>query len=426
MMKREETGMDRALLEKVNPIFQTAQMTLFFLAVSGDPDAAMLVRKMGLDRDRMQNSMHSTASPEQVLSDIIMMEIRYRTMGRLAEHSGCTLVDLPCGYTPRALSFAKKGLPYYGLDLPIVIREAAERLSSLIPPEKRSLVRFREADATNYISLEKALADIKGSICITTEGLLMYFSASETGVLCDNIRRILEKKGGCWYLADPESAILHILILRQLVGDRFMEIMTSAKQNIRDKSDVKIGESPLSVTNFADRESGIREAEAFLGQHGLKARRIPVAAYMPEIRSLSNVSPEQAAAIREGMKCCAYWKVTPAGSVPTVDLNTNAKEDFGIRADLHDGTLSFALTGRLDTITAPKLLALFTQIMAEHPAESVMADCRCLDYISSAGLRVFLIIHKGCAGGLALRNVNAAVMKILQQAGVDSVFRFVE
>lgn len=195
MLKWEKIRADRLFFEKVNSIFQTAQMTLFFLAASGDPDAETLVRSKGLDRDRMQNSMHSAASPEQVLSDIIIMEIRYRTMEQLALRSGCTLVDLPCGYTPRARSFANKRLAYYGLDLPVVIRETEDRLSTLLPPQKRPLVHFREVDATDYTSLENALSDVEGRICITTEGLLMYFSASEAGVLCDNIRRILEKTG---------------------------------------------------------------------------------------------------------------------------------------------------------------------------------------------------------------------------------------
>ena len=66
------------------------------------------------------------------------------------------LVDLPCGYTPRAIKFAKKGLSYYGLDLPAVIQEAAEKIPALIPPEQRKLVRFQAVDVDcgrlDYIS----------------------------------------------------------------------------------------------------------------------------------------------------------------------------------------------------------------------------------------------------------------------------------
>lgn len=192
-----DAAVDYALLEKVNPVFNTGKMTLFQLAATGDADAAALARQMGLTLEATQNSATTVASPEQVLGSMIVLETRYRTMARLAEESGHTLVDLPCGYTPRAIEFAKKGLPYYGLDLPAVIQEASEKITALIPPERRALARFRAVDATNYASLEKVLEDIDGPVCVNTEGLLMYFTDSEAGALCDNIRRILEKKGGC-------------------------------------------------------------------------------------------------------------------------------------------------------------------------------------------------------------------------------------
>ncbi|MBO5567768.1 MAG: hypothetical protein J6A79_02315 [Clostridia bacterium] len=145
-----DAAVDYALLEKVNPVFNTAKMTLFQLAAYGDTDAATLAERMGLTLDATQNSATTKASPEQVLGGTIMLEIRYRTMAHLAEESGYTLVDLPCGYTPRAIQFAKQGQPYYGLDLPAVIQEASEIIPALIPPERRTLVHFRAVDATNH------------------------------------------------------------------------------------------------------------------------------------------------------------------------------------------------------------------------------------------------------------------------------------
>ena len=106
-----DATVDYGLLEKVNPVFNTAKMTLFQLAANGDADAATLARRMGLTLDATQNSATTKASPEQVLGGTIMLEIRYRTIARLAEESGYTLVDLPCGYTPRAIEFTKKGQP---------------------------------------------------------------------------------------------------------------------------------------------------------------------------------------------------------------------------------------------------------------------------------------------------------------------------
>lgn len=327
---------------------------------------------------------------------------------------------MPCGYTPRAIEFAKKGLPYYGMDLPVVIREASKQIPALIPPERRELVHYCEVDATNYVSLERALQDIEGGVCITTEGLLMYFTDSEAGALCDNIRRILEKKGGCWYTADAEASLQYVITMRALVGDRFMEIMKNATRQTSDKSDVQVGKNAL-ITKPADMAGSTRNAMAFLAKHGLKAERVIVGEHMPELTALSKVSPEQAAAVREGMKHCAFWKITLNDAAPAIELPSFEAKSFGIHASMEGGTLAFAFSGRLDTITAPNLLAFFENAQAEHPAKAVTVDCSRLAYISSAGLRVLLIMHKACEGGVTLRGANEVVTEILEQTGFDSI-----
>ena len=415
----DNTAVDYTLLEKVNPVFNTAKMTLFQLAANGNRDAAALAKSMGLTLEATQDSANTKASPEQVLGGTIMLEARYRTMACLAEESGCTLVDMPCGYTPRAIEFAEKGLTYYGLDLPVVIREASDKILALIPAEQREHARFREVDATNYASLEKALEDTDGPVTITTEGLLMYFTDSEAAALCDNIRRILEKKGGCWYTADVECSLQYVLVMRALVGDRFMEIMKNATQQTKDKSDVEIGKNAL-IASPADMEGSIRKAMAFLAKHGLKAERVNVGENMPKLASLDRVSPEQAAAVCEGMKHCAFWKITPGGA-PAALASTETK-DFHADASMQSGTLSLALTGRLDTITAPSLLSFFEKIKAEQSPDAVEVDCSRLEYISSAGLRVLLIMHKACAGRVSLHGENETVREILEQTGFDSIF----
>ena len=390
----DKTDVDYSLLEKVNPVFNTAKMTLFQLAANGSADAAVLAKSMGLTLEATQNSTNTKASPEQVLGGTIMLETRYSTMTRLVQESGFTPVDIPCGYTPRAIEFARKGLPYYGLDLPVVIREISDRISALIPPEQREFVHYHEVDATNYSSLEKALEDIDGPVCITTEGLLMYFTDSEAGALCDNICRILEKKGGCWYIADVESALQYVLVMRALVGDRFMEIMANSVQQTKDKSDVEIGKNSLIATP-ADMAGSIQNTMAFLAKHGL-------------------------AAVLEGMKHCAFWKITL--SEKDVELPIAEENRFHFDASIQSGTLSLALMGRLDTITAPSLLSFFEKINAEQAIEAVDVDCRRLDYISSAGLRVLLIMHKACKDGVSLHGENEVVAEIIEQTGFDSFF----
>ena len=56
----------------------------------------------------------------------------------------------------------------------------------------------------------------------------------------------------------------------------------------------------------------------------------------------------------------------------------------------------------------------------ENPDE-VIIDCEGLEYISSAGLRVLLIMSNECSGNLTAINIKKGVMEIIEQTGFDSV-----
>ena len=195
--------------------------------------------------------------------------------------------------------------------------------------------------------------------------------------------------------------------------------MKNATQQTKDKSDVEIGKNAL-IASPADMEGSIRKAMAFLAKHGLKAERVNVGENMPRLDSLDRVSPEQAAAVCEGMKHCAFWKITPSGAA--VALPSTETKGFHADASMQSGTLSLALTGRLDTITAPSLLSFFEKTKAEQALDAVKVDCSRLEYISSAGLRVLLIMHKACTRGVSLYGETEAVREILEQTGFDSIF----
>lgn len=414
--------MDQNLLERVNPVFNTAKMTVFQLASAGVKDAASVAEKLGLSFEETQNSATTTVSPEQMTANMILVETRWRTCAAIAEESGCkTIVDLPCGYTPRAKAFSKKGIAYYGLDLPAAIAEAEPAVMSLIDEDKRSSVHFCGVDATNGESLKAALKDAEGPLCITTEGLLMYFTDSEVGALCDNIRMILKEHGGCWVTADTETGMQYIMTMQPIAGDRFMEIMMKSKTTAEDKSDVNVGSNSLTVSPQGDFSQNMKNAMTFLARHGLKAERMILAEHMPGINSLSYVTPEQAQAIKQNMQKCAYWKITVSDTGAEVDTADLRAEDFDMQASVTNDTLNLRLKGRVDTLTAPNMLALFERVAAENKLSCVDIDCGELDYISSAGLRVLLIMKKECPDGVKLTDINQVVREILEQTGFDSV-----
>jgi anti-sigma B factor antagonist len=79
--------------------------------------------------------------------------------------------------------------------------------------------------------------------------------------------------------------------------------------------------------------------------------------------------------------------------------------------------LTVALTGRLDTVTAPELESELAASLDD--VENLVIDMTDLEYISSAGLRVLLTAQKTMnqKGSMKLINVNETVMEIFDVTG---------
>ena len=85
-------------------------------------------------------------------------------------------------------------------------------------------------------------------------------------------------------------------------------------------------------------------------------------------------------------------------------------------------TCALTLTGRLDTITSPKLQE--TLIEAVSSAANTELDFAEVDYVSSAGLRVLLLGEKNAKSAgktMTLKNVSAEVMEVFEITGFSGI-----
>ncbi len=92
-----------------------------------------------------------------------------------------------------------------------------------------------------------------------------------------------------------------------------------------------------------------------------------------------------------------------------------------INKKLENGTLSVSITGRLDTTTAPQLL----DELACDGVTGIAFDLAGLDYISSAGIRVFLTAQKrmsACNGKMTIANPNSMVKSVFDITGCSDIF----
>ena len=393
-----------------NPVFMTAKTAVSLMAEAGITDADKIV-------DRL-DPIPGMTDPDMILGNALVVEAKYRTMCRLIQESGYSInVDLPCGYTPKALRLTERGLRFVGLDLPIVADEVGPILLSLaMHPD---LMQFHGVDATNYDSLAAELKEVEGPLCISTEGMMMYFTESEATAVVENIARLLKRHGGCWITPDPEFIIQFFLTFRSVLGEGALQKLMASRDSATSQSDV----GNLTNSLIMSPNGSPNTAMTFLREHGLKAERINLAEHMPELTAYRMLSEAQITAFKDAMRGCNYWVITLDDSVTKRREAQEETIPFGMDCSVMGSTFRASLRGRMDTITAPELLKAWETEKAAHTINGAEIDCSELQYISSAGLRVLLIIQKALpAEPVKLTGVNEVVKEILETTGFVDVF----
>lgn len=90
-------------------------------------------------------------------------------------------------------------------------------------------------------------------------------------------------------------------------------------------------------------------------------------------------------------------------------------------------TAEFFLEGRLDSNTSADAEKLLCETIDSNGFRRVVLDLENLEYVSSAGLRVFMKIYVGLkkrSGELVARNVPQNIMDVFEMTGFVSLFRF--
>lgn len=86
---------------------------------------------------------------------------------------------------------------------------------------------------------------------------------------------------------------------------------------------------------------------------------------------------------------------------------------------------TWALEGRIDATTSEHFHEMLLQIV-NKTKQDVVLDCVKLDFVSSAGLRVFLIAQKAMTEKkltLVLRNVPSSINKVFSMTGFDKFLK---
>ena len=404
--------------ELVNPTYTTGQATLEMLAASGNPDAiaykellsvAGATEKVG----RTSGGASQIFTPEEgralMMGVTLGVEARYAAVTRLLKESGCkSMLDIASGYTPRALMCQKEGIDYVGLDIPAVVDKMAPLAEKLFAAGNHPV--YIAGDATNAMSLKNASDMLDGELFITCEGLLTYLNKSELEQTIQGIRQILLEHGGAWYSSDMGVMYDHfsaVAINKPDVLERWAKIMSSIKK----ETDVYFYPATFAT---------VEEKVAFFEERGLRVEMIPFYTEETRLNILYGFDAEGQERMKNLMKRFCIWKMTATEEKTNVSHQTanNLNTQYQYAGDV----LQVALEGRLDTLSAPALMELLDKLSKEQPFQQLVFDLEKLEYLSSTGLRVFLMMAKRVGSDhLFVDNANALVREIFDTTGFTSV-----
>ena len=397
--------MDNKELQKtVNPVYLTAKATLGLLKRAGDPDAMALLPLVGLETDLQEKAKVLPASIGLCYKTAQLA--RYEIYNTAALRSSApNIVDLPSGYSPRGFRVSSAGKRYFGFDLPVVIGDMAPAAEKVMTPEQRRLSSYHAVDATNYQSMKEALGSVKGELCIVTEGLLGYFNEPELVSLCQAIHRLLSEYGGTWMTADLSILRIYMLTFSALLKGDELALLNRIQGKANEMADVKMNQNSL----FLNGEEG---AKKFLKKQGFTVAAEPVTLYLPD---LPGVTDELRNAYQQ------MNMLTMCVTSPQIGRMSARELPFAVDCSVTDGKLVMKVQGRVDTLTATEMLKAFQE--ASPQTDSIELDVEKMPYISSAGLRVLLIMRKSVKDQSRFKifHIQPEVEKVLKITGFDKI-----
>ena len=424
---------EKELQNKVNPVGNTAVTTLALKAAAGLKRAGEVYMRLGF-----MNAPKSDDGPDELtkLCFVAIHDMRHETLDRMIEEAGMPYVfDLPCGYTHRGLDMADAGKKYIGGDLPAVISDIKPVIEAMATPDELEKISFAEVDVTDLTSMLSAVRSANGEICIVTEGLTVYLNKSENRLLFQNIAKLLSEKGGCWLLTDPETLAYYMAVITSVAGDRARDVMDYAAKSFSSQSDVDILSTAVALEDVHQSDStnlhGGVDYEALekgANSFGLRVEKVPYFREDLELAVYPMMPEEAVVKMKEAMKKIYVWKLTFDAGLLSAAKGGGSDENmkFSVTAQRKESELAMKLSGRVDTLTAPEFLKAWETEGKEGGISSVTIDCTDLQYISSAGLRVMMIIRKALPdSGLMLKGVTPGVREILETTGFMNIFEIV-
>jgi anti-anti-sigma factor len=154
----------------------------------------------------------------------------------------------------------------------------------------------------------------------------------------------------------------------------------------------------------------------FLHKQGFEVKAESVSVYLKGLRTVDEETERTLCEKYSGM---SIWTLTVDKSPEYNKKPADPNLPFKVQSEVIDGVFSVSIQGRMDTLTAPELLKCFQE--AGEGIRGIHIDVSRMAYVSSAGLRVLLMMYKSLddKSGFHMTGVNDEVREILETTGFD-------
>lgn len=408
--------------EKLLPVSETAKLSLEFLAHAGIEDAKYIVDKLGI-KGTIAYYFYEISDEEQKINQVIY-ETRYEFVNYQIRNTGIKrIIDLGCGFSPRGLEFAKEGYSYIGVDLPCVIDTITPVAETFMEEQKPSgKIEYKAVDVTDPEAVKRIAENNDGDVVIIAEGLLMFLQAFETDQMFKGIRAILEEKGGFFITPDLVSDKIYLgAYLSQFGTLKGHSKFAKTKKTIESKADADAGNS--IILQKVNKNNDELKRMGFIV--GFVPYYVDPQGNFKSLDALNSKISEKIRTKYSNIMChklhcdTVEGKTTETTSVPYEEL-------LEIACEKSDSTATLKLKGRVDSTNADIFLGAIDDVLLDRNVFKIVLDMEEVEYISSAGLRVFTIISKRIGiDNICVTNMNEVVKEIIEATSFDTVITII-
>ena len=291
--------------ENTYAVSDTAYLNLDWLAGAGNEDAATILKLIGNRTIAVDSSLPDFKRINNM--NQTLRRINYDALNLYCLANGYTaIMELGCGYSPRGIYMCERGKNYTGCDFASVVRDM-RKLTSYLTPQEKKFLHYKMAGVTSEAEMQQAAQDIKAPMCMVSEGLWMFLGNGEKKKALENIKKILDAKGGCLITTDFSFKEYGWNVAEALYpghGDAIMdETMELYDVVSRDDIGKNLFKSP-------------EEAVKFINSCGLQVKRVPLIYGNYEMDPYSCLSDDQEHQLLNVLSEHYLWVITSDSKRP--------------------------------------------------------------------------------------------------------------